>query len=70
MPTISWLDKSALVATSATWAQCQHGRKAWLAVRLTHPTTLTQPVIHDKIGTHFGQETIPVSSQHEILQNA
>lgn len=24
----------------------------------TQPATLTQPVIHDSTGTHFGQETI------------
>ena len=39
---------------------------SWLsllgAMRLTHPATLIQPVIQDKIGTHFGHDTEPLDA--------
>jgi hypothetical protein len=59
IPRMSWLDNRALVATSAT---CR-----WLVLEIdthskrrdhTQPATLTQPVIHDNTGTHFGHETV------------
>ena len=50
-----------------TWCMREmHPTMSWLdsnefvATRATQPATLIQPVIHERIGTHFGHETVSV----------
>lgn len=59
MPRMSWLDSRAFVATRATCRDLSMMDRVEGSgcVLHTQPATLTQPVIHERTGTHFGQET-------------